>query len=358
MRIYPNSQLTLFSKDSTHHSPRNQREAFLYYMSKMDSDMLFLILEDNRTYQDAKKEVFIEKINEALSVFSKNGDTELLVIKGECGNESCHKGCPGYTFIGNCSGTHLDLIMEGNSTQILDICHCSDFDTGAIDLEDAESISIDINYDEEAAFKPSAEYAMKLHKCNMAVEEIVSDRIRILDILSVESWIERHKELYDSMDIFTDSLSRFSAFFFLYDKLKDLWQFHELKEETVLAVKLFDEQVEILDSEDLLLEWLVKYEELSQNNLCGLTSLYFCEEEEIKTGFIKLYNTDNLLIRVADFAEQLKFKSLFDSYYFNMVERYTTIPESEQNNLTPGSEDSTHQYSLKYHLEKRKKLNK
>ncbi len=351
-----NSQLSFFSKDELHHSPRNQREAFLYYMSKMDSEMLNLILEDNRTYQEAKKEVFIDKINEALSLFSKKGDTELLVLKGECGNDACHKGCPGYAFIGNCSGAHLDLIIEGSSTQILDICHCCDFNADKEDLNETESISIDINYDEVNNFKPSAEYALKLHKCNRAVEEIISEEMRILDISYLEYWIEKYQELYGTMDIFTDCLSRFSTFFFLYDKLKDLWQFHELKEETVLALKSFEEQTEIRDNEDLLLEWLVKYEELSQNNLCGLTSLYFCEEEEIKIGFIKLYNTDNLLISVADFAEQLKFKSLFDSYYFNMVEKYTTIPESEQDNLIPGSEDSIHQYSLKYHLEKRKKL--
>lgn len=200
--MYSDNQLSLFTKDILHHAPQNQREAFLFYMSKMDAEMINLVLDDNKTYQDAKKEVFTEKLSEVLSEFIAKGDTELDVVKGKCDSSECHKGCPGYAFIGNCSGTHLDLIVEGSNTQILDIYHCSSFKADTIELDTDNSLSIDIYPDEEVSFQPTEEYLMTLHRYNNACDEILKNESSVLDIAFADKWLEKHKELIQSFDIF------------------------------------------------------------------------------------------------------------------------------------------------------------
>jgi len=198
-----NSKLTLLPENANHNSPKNQLEAFLYYMAKLDTGMLSEILEDSRTYQDADKELFIERLTEALEKFKDLGkDTVLEAIPGECGNESCNKGCRGYAFTGNSSGLHLDLIVENSNARIIDIYHCSYFKADAAELDIDKSISIDIYPDEEADFKPSEEYLMTLHRYNNACDEILKKEKSVLDLNFAEKWLEKHKELIQTFDIF------------------------------------------------------------------------------------------------------------------------------------------------------------
>jgi hypothetical protein len=43
----------------------NPTASILKYISEMDAEMLSLILDDNKTYQEATKEVFIEKLKQS-----------------------------------------------------------------------------------------------------------------------------------------------------------------------------------------------------------------------------------------------------------------------------------------------------
>ena len=42
---------------------KNKKNLIVESFKKMDCDMLEILLDENFTYQDAKKEVFLEKIN-------------------------------------------------------------------------------------------------------------------------------------------------------------------------------------------------------------------------------------------------------------------------------------------------------
>lgn len=66
-------QLPLHLKEDIHHSPQNPREAFLYYISRMEVEveMAGLVVEDHRTHQDARKSVLLEKLSKATSKFTQ-----------------------------------------------------------------------------------------------------------------------------------------------------------------------------------------------------------------------------------------------------------------------------------------------
>lgn len=184
--------------------PQNQLEAFLYYMAKMDTGMLSEVLDDNKTYQDADKVLFIERLTDVIEKFKDWGaETKLEAISGECGNKKCNsKGCRGYTFLANSSGLHLDLIIKNKNGQILDIYCCPYFITETIELDPDKSLSIEIYPDEEADFKPTEKYLMDLHRYNNACDEILKNESTLLDLNFAEKWLEKHKELIQTFDIF------------------------------------------------------------------------------------------------------------------------------------------------------------
>jgi hypothetical protein len=50
----------------------------------MDIEMLELLLNDNQTYQDARKDAFLEKLKHAFDTFKSTNDTSLIALKGTC----------------------------------------------------------------------------------------------------------------------------------------------------------------------------------------------------------------------------------------------------------------------------------
>lgn len=346
-------QLSFFSADDLHHSPRNQREAFLYYMSKMDADMINLILDDNKTYQDAKKEVFIEKLSEALSTFIAKGDTELNVVKGECQNDKCHKGCAGYAFIGNCSDYHLDLIIEGAQNEILDMYYCSDFKSCSEKLDENKNFCIDIKHDEEAKFVPPEWFLMSSHQCSIACDEIMRDGLplQVVNIQLAERWLEKYAELYDSVDpIFTPAA--FSKFNSLYYEVKNLVPMFNMKELAEKGIGFYNNRIKRSRNEKMLLYWLVEFEQL-KDDLISLDYFYFDIEDKAAENYVKINRSYEVYLCAGDFAAQLKFLRIYIKYYWDMLRKYTTVPAEQWDTLVEGTEASEKRISLKYHLQQR-----
>jgi hypothetical protein len=113
--------------DSGDISLKTQAEAVLYFFQRLDIDMVSSILEDNRTYQNFAKPLFIKKLEDALDEFIEAGDTYLNRYKGSCNSKSCNYKCKGYSFVGNNSGNYFDLIIDVNDGVVNDIYECFSF---------------------------------------------------------------------------------------------------------------------------------------------------------------------------------------------------------------------------------------
>lgn len=110
-------------------SPLNtQEDAVLYFIQRLDVDMINTLLDDGRTYQDMEKDIFIRKLGYAFDEFLDCGDTFLNCSSGKCDAVMCNFQCRGYSFTGNNSGKHLDLIIEKNvEGKVLDMYECRFF---------------------------------------------------------------------------------------------------------------------------------------------------------------------------------------------------------------------------------------
>jgi hypothetical protein len=107
---------------------KTQADAVIHFFQHLDIEMIDAILEENRTYQDFEKVVFIQKLGEALNEFIQDGDTYLNLHDGFCNSKSCcNFKCSGYTFIGNASGNYFDLFFEITEGIVHDITECSTF---------------------------------------------------------------------------------------------------------------------------------------------------------------------------------------------------------------------------------------
>ena len=106
---------------------KTQVDAALYFLQRLDIDMVSSVLEDGRTYQNFAKPLFIEKLDNALDEFIEEGDTYLNRYEGSCNSKSCNYKCKGYSFVGNNSRNYFDLIIDVKDGVVNDIYECFSF---------------------------------------------------------------------------------------------------------------------------------------------------------------------------------------------------------------------------------------
>ncbi len=94
----------------------NQTQAIQYFIEKMDIEMVDTFLDNDKTYQDFEKYLFISKLQQAFATFAVPGDTHLFSVEGSC--NSCDKTKTGYTFIGNNSNNYMSIIFTRQTIKL------------------------------------------------------------------------------------------------------------------------------------------------------------------------------------------------------------------------------------------------
>lgn len=120
-----------------------QRDAVLYFLQRLDIDMVSSVLEDNRTYQNFAKPLFIKKLEDAIDDFIEAGDTYLNRYNGSCNSKSCNYNCKGYSFVGNNSKNYFDLIIDVKDEVVNDIYECLIFKCEDVRIHKNECIQVD-----------------------------------------------------------------------------------------------------------------------------------------------------------------------------------------------------------------------
>jgi hypothetical protein len=131
--------ITLMQETETKIS--NQNQAIQNSIEKMDIEMVDTFLDNDKTYQDFAKYLFISKLHQAFVTFADLGDTHLFLVEGSC--NSCDKTKTGYTFIGNISHNYMSVIFDTADNKINDLYKCSDFKNKHTNLNLNERIYID-----------------------------------------------------------------------------------------------------------------------------------------------------------------------------------------------------------------------
>jgi hypothetical protein len=119
------SRIDLNEKGSI--SLQTQTDAVLYFFQRLDIAMLKSVLDDEHTYQDYEKRVFLKKLDNAFDDLLKSGNTFLNRYEGFCNSEECNFKCKGYSFVGNVTNDYMDFIFDIRDNRVFDMYECSHF---------------------------------------------------------------------------------------------------------------------------------------------------------------------------------------------------------------------------------------
>ena len=320
-------------------------------ISEMNSKALELILEDNVSYQDTTKTIFLEKLNEVFQEFKKEDD-KLMAYQGKCNSNECSNNIKkGISFIGNKSGRYINFIIEEEKEgAVKDIYTCSVFctDVNIID-ENKRQLSITVYKDEKVNFTPTSSYNYINNKSITAIHEIkqFSDR----EILKEEiiTWIKEYEELYNSFTWTNKFYKYHYSFYWLYYHINEIYKFLIIENEAKIAIDEF-KSIDLNNELDLL-KWLVKYEHLYYELI--LLCANIVTEESLQTGNSLLHEEYTVYFKTNILQNCIELQELIDKHYYEKLNKYNTLSQEEQENQIPFDDDYENTSSLKYHLEKR-----
>lgn len=332
---------------------RSYIETILNAFSSMDIDTLHFHLKDYN-YQDAPKEVFLRELEKVFLNFQHADDTALTIFEGKCNGKTCPNfGKRGYRFVGNNSKRYLDLIFETEGDDILDIYSCAKFKSDKKIKKLKYKREIIIPEDEKVSFVPTAEYIAKLNAATTAWNEIVNTPPRLVNFEDLCYWVDKHTVAYDMFED-NDPLGfpmKWSPFLLIYPEL------HMFKEYLLQNIDVIREANSLIDSilsEEQLLEWLMKYEDVGLDAPHGM-KYSFREKEDYYSWnyFNPIFFKDDV------FSQAIRFLQFFQPKYEEMFEKYTTYTSEETSNLynmCDSKADTKDLYRLNFHLENRKNL--
>lgn len=275
---------------------RTQKEAFLFYLKKMDIAMLDIILPDNIKYFGANKADFLDRIAYMVNQFKLAGEATPLNInqKDEFSNSYC--------LTSNILDFEQEFIIEEKEGFISNISSSLEIKSYE-EFEELHCLEMFFGLDERIDFIPTTDYVIKLHKCRNAFEEIVNDNIQVLDNYKISFWIKKHKSLYK--EIKNDTLMfRLNDFKNLYFTLKYIKEQLKCSLAAEIAVRSFDDT-----SYNTIQKWKDDY-----------NRLFFCELQSFEVGFsildktnntLKMNSYPNIIFKGAEFFSIFEFNKLY-----------------------------------------------
>jgi hypothetical protein len=124
---------------------KTHADAVIHFIKNLDIDMVDDLLDEKYTYQDLKKNIFIQQFSVAFDEFIVAGDRQLEVSNGFCNEVICNNQCSGYRFSSTRSGLYFDLIIDITEGQVTDIYECKSFSSLAAGLRVKKRVLIDRN---------------------------------------------------------------------------------------------------------------------------------------------------------------------------------------------------------------------
>lgn len=320
-------------------------------ISEMNSKALELILEDNVSYQDTTKTIFLQKLNEVFTDFQKE-DSKLIPYEGKCNSSECNnKNKKGIAFIGNKSNRYINFIIEEKEDgTVKDIYTCSVFCTNEnVINENKRKLDITVYNDEKVNFKPSSSYNYLKNKSITALNEIKQLNDCEISKDEIITWIKSYEELYNSMNWINNFYKHHYSFYWLYYHINEIYKFLIIENEAKIAIDEF--KYINLDNEIDLLKWLVKYEHLYYELI--LLCANIVTEESLQTGNSLLHKDYTVYFKTNILQNCIDLQELIDNHYNEKLNKYNTLTQEEQENQIPFDDDYENTSSLKYHLEKR-----
>lgn len=290
-----------------------QKEAFIFYLQRMNTDMLEVVLPDNICYFGAHKSEFLDKLSYIFNQLKLGGEKGLLQIKLNKENNNI------FYLVSQVFGYEQEFIMEEKNGNIVNISDSKVINS----LEEIEWLShweIFFGDDEKAEFIPSNEYVLKLHHCINAYEEIVNSEIQTYTGDDISNWVKKYQSLYEEVenDILWFKLNDFRN---LFSHLEFIMSALKKHNEVKIALKSFDDS-----GSEAINKWVVDNNRLF---FCGV--LYF-------EGFFRVIDSINKTLKLTtypnvdvigqEFLDIIKFNELYMKHciFQESVEEVDDVP--------------------------------
>jgi hypothetical protein len=330
---------------------KTDKQSIIDAISIMDIAALELILEEDLSYHDTTKSIFLQKLNDVFIEF-KNEDTRLFPYGGICNSTECfNTNKKGVAFIGNISGRYLNLILEQNEDgSVYDIYDCSSFCTNEKIIDENKfELSIKVFEDEKTNFLGTFKY-QDLN--NNSIEAINELKIRSDSEITKEEifqWILKYEEVYTAMNWKYMTYKNQNLFHNYYYQIRTISEFLKLENESFVAVTKF-KKID-LNQEIVLLKWLTEFEHLYFKLYLLIFDLV--TEESLQSGRLNLHKDFTTYFKLELLKNCLELERILETHYNEKLEMYTTQSKEDQENQISFDEDYETMSSLKYHLEKR-----
>jgi len=209
-----------------------------------------------------------------------------------------------------------------------------------------ESIKLYVYKDERVGFIRSAEFSAKSTMCIGAYNQLMEYSNTIIGKEIYAAWISKYQPLRESLGLLPSAYSSFKNFYWLYSDLEELVEYLQNEASAKKAIHEF-ESID-MNHEKALLKWLVKNENTADNLILFLE--VHGDIDPIRSENTPYFKVDLLKIKTSDFENIIRFKTLFDQYYWDMLDKYTTFSEKESWKYANDSEMDEKSNSLIYHL--------
>jgi len=248
----------------SHYKFITKLEFFIYYLTRIDKEMIETILDDSITYFGASKSMFIDKLIYVFTGYKKRGIKKLYLKR--------HKWHPKIYYL--CS-KKLDFfnkfrIVE-ESVNILNIYN--DRIIGEDDFNSLpESTEFTFGDDEKKDFKPDLTYSGYLELANAACENIFPNRIFPIDRFMACVKMFKRVDEYASEHYRYIKFGKFRQLYLIISTINDALKYSDL-------VRMALNEFETIEPESYR-TWLYKYDYLVYCKFYVLTDSYQIIDQE------------------------------------------------------------------------------
>ena len=315
-----------------------EKQKLIEAFKSLDFEKLQNLLNDNRSYMDVSKYLFLSTLKQKIDEYENLKSYE-NVVEGTCNH--CNKGCKVYRFKAE-NLPSLTLYFEEKDRKVTDIYLCNAFKEDSVDKDDW-NIYFSFYEEEKVDFNPSIEHLIILQRVEKAVEEFNNlEKIGLVPIEEVVHWYNKCKLLAKELELNNPFIRiKYKAYEHinsLYSEVSNL--VHNFKKND-LAKNALDTYHKINSrNEKSIVKWLLE----NRSNL-----FYTLKKTEHwkETGFLILETDPNLLVDCSNYLDCFLLNDVYWKHFDEIMEKYQpTNQHIEQNG---GSVEYSLESYLKLH---------
>lgn len=313
-----------------------EKQKLIEAFKSLDFEALQNLLDDNRSYMDVSKDLFLSTLKQKTDEYDDLKSYE-NVIEGTC--NLCNKGCKAYKFKAK-KLPSLSLYFEEKDGKVTDIYLCRDLKENKPDENDW-NISFSFYEEDKLAFKPSIEYLITLQKIEKAVEEFNNlEKVEIIPIEEVVHWYNKYRLLVKELNdpFIFKKYKAYNHINSIYSEVSYL--VHNFKNND-LAKNVLNAYHKInLENERSIVKWLLENDDNYFFNLKKTDNWK-------KTGFIILETNPNLLVDCSGYLDGFFLSEIYSKHLGEIMEKYQ--PTNEHFEQNGGSVEFSLKSYLKLH---------